>query len=423
MTNQGVTTSNISHIKRIDEENDSFFKESIEDVVRGKMTIRDILGFEIKKPAVLMPSPPCGHLASSVASRCAWISEKPTTSIFSLLPLYDALVYPIQPKRDKEIVSEAAFETAHDISLKDFLSIAERGKIIPYFPRGYSDYDVNLIGHFLEPGLPRISAAHMSLIEKMNVCSIVNSDCGRCREMTATSRKDITEVFKRPLTEKDKGCYSCLALAYSNGITKDQIMQLKHPEATLCLFSEIFSSRNLDSVFKSNCPLADDALGVFSGLRTNERAIETIVSGLKVKYTAELDLESYLSVLDGRTTRAVREIVKKILDDPFAAKYSEALNSKVFEFNREIGELATSRSAAFYEAVSEIAVYGGTKFIERQSEGFLKARKKDLGRVEEWIASKMMDVHAKVTGKDWTIAQLYKTRCKIEQCGKKVKAA
>lgn len=99
------------------------------------------------------------------------------------------------------------------------------------------------------------------------------------------------------------------------------------------------------------------------------------------------------------------------------------MNSKVFEFNREIGELATSRSAAFYEAVSEIAVYGGTKFVERQSEGFLKTRKKDLGRVEEWIASKLMDVHAKVTGKDWTIAQLYKARCKIEQCRKELQAA
>jgi hypothetical protein len=320
-------------------------------------------------------------------------------------------------------VSESTFETAHDISLNDFLSIVEKGRIIPYFPGEYAKYDVNLIEHFLEPGLPRISTVHMSLIGMMNTCSIFNSDCERCREIRAIAKKDIPEVFKRPLTEKDKGCYSCLAKVYTCGITKDQIMQLSNPEATLCLFNDIIASRNLNGVFKSNCPLANEALGTFSGFRMNDKAIETIVSGLKVKYTTELDLDSYLSVLDGKTTRAMREVVKKILDDPFAAKYSEALNSKVFEYNREIGELATSRSAAFYEAVSEIAVYGGTKFVERQSEGFLKARRRDLSKVEEWIASKLMDVHAKVTGKDWTIAQLYKARCKIEQCRKEAKAA
>lgn len=79
------------------------------------------------------------------------------------------------------------------------------------------------------------------------------------------------------------------------------------------MFDDIIASRNLDGVFKSNCPLANEALSSFSGFRMNENAIETIVSGLRVKYTTELDLESYLSVLDGKTTRAMREVVKRSL--------------------------------------------------------------------------------------------------------------
>jgi hypothetical protein len=406
-----------SNIRRIDEENDEFFKESIEDVLRGKMTVKDILGFDVKKPAVLIPSTSCGHLAPSVASYCSSINEKPATSIFTLLPMYDALVYPIQAKIGGNKVSESNFHDAHDISVKDFLNIIDKGRIIPFFSTEYCNYDTGLMEHFLEPGRPRISRNHMTLIERINTCSIF-SDCKSCNQNVAVAKKDIIDVLKKPAKGKNKDCYRCLARAYGSGITKDQILQLSQPAPILCLFGDIVASRNLGGVFKSNCPLALEALGLFSCFSKTEKAVDTIVSGLRVKYTTELDLESYLSVLDGKTTRAVREVVKKILEDPYAAKYSEVLNSKIFEFNRELRELAASRSAAFYEAVSEIAVYGGTKFAERQTQGLLKSSGKNLRKVEEWVASKLMDVHARVTGKDWTIAQLYKARCKIEQCRK-----
>jgi wobble nucleotide-excising tRNase len=151
-------------------------------------------------------------------------------------------------------------------------------------------------------------------------------------------------------------------------------------------------------------------------------SIDAIVRGLRVKYTPDLDLGSYLDLLDGKTTRAIREITKKIMEDPYAAKYSEHLNSKIVEFNREIEQVGKSRTAKFYHAVSDIAVYGGSKFVERQTESYVKSNKKELHKVSEWIASKFMDFHAKVTGKDWTIAQLYRTRCKIGECRKPTEA-
>jgi len=82
----------------------------------------------------------------------------------------------------------------------------------------------------------------------------------------------------------------------------------------------------------------------------------------------------------------------------------------------EIEEIGKSKAAKFYSAVSDVAVYGGSSFVERQTNSHVKIAKKDLHKASEWIASKLMDLHAMATGKDWTIAQLYRTRWKIEHC-------
>ena len=101
-----------------------------------------------------------------------------------------------------------------------------------------------------------------------------------------------------------------------------------------------------------------------------------------------------------------------------ALKYSERLNAKIFEYDREIEEVANTRMAKFYHAVSDIAVYGGNKFVERQSQGFIKGTKKELSQISEFIGSKLMDTHARITGKDWTFAQIYRFKCKIKDCAK-----
>jgi len=128
------------------------------------------------------------------------------------------------------------------------------------------------------------------------------------------------------------------------------------------------------------------------------------VTGLNVKYTNDVDLQSYLSILDSKTTKAVREIVKRILADPFATKNTDRLSSEIFSYNKEI---------------EEVAVYGGNKFVERETKGLIKSGDKYLHKMQEWITSRLIDIHARVSGKDWTIAQLYKTRCRIEKCRKK----
>jgi hypothetical protein len=150
-------------------------------------------------------------------------------------------------------------------------------------------------------------------------------------------------------------------------------------------------------------------------MNTSEQ-LETIVKGLRISYSNDIDVGSYLDLLDGKTTKAIREIVKKITSDPYSIKFSERLNAKIYEVNKEIEEIGKSKASKFYQSVSDIAIYGGSKYLEGQSNGLIKPNKADAHKTSEWLASKLFDLHAKATRKDWTFAQVYKTRLKIEKC-------
>lgn len=406
----------MKNLERIDAENEEFYSASYQNVVTGKYSIKDILGFDLKEPKVFIPRTPCAHIGPSVINYCNIAGEKPTTSILTLLPLYNTLIYPISSEYQEAKTSQAIFEEANDISLKDFLAAVMRGKIIPCFTSDYGDYDVDFVQHFLEPGVPRISFSHMQLVNRLNACKFTNGNCKACNEIFKTAKKDITAFG---IKRKKSGCAQCLLRAYEAGLSKETLLKTTVPRQTLCAVREILTSRNVDAAFETNCPRAIEALGLFMSGSGIAGSIDEIVKGLRVKYTRDLDFGSYLELLDEKTTRALREIIQRILDDPFAAKHSDRLSSKIFEFNREVEEVATSKTAKFYHAVSDIAVYGGSKYIERKTEGYLRLGKKRSHKTSEWIASKLMDVHAKATGKDWTIAQLYRTRMKLDQCKKR----
>ena len=104
------------------------------------------------------------------------------------------------------------------------------------------------------------------------------------------------------------------------------------------------------------------------------------------------------------------------MEDPYAVKYSERLNAKLCDLNEEIEEIGKTRWAKFYRAVSDIAVYGGSKYAEIQTGELIKPKTRDLHKTSEWIASKLLDVHARMTKKDWTLAQVYRTRAKMDKC-------
>jgi hypothetical protein len=204
-------------------------------------------------------------------------------------------------------------------------------------------------------------------------------------------------------------------ISITSVFTETLFYKQKIPLTRFALY-DIIISRNLNSIIKTNCQIAKDALGICSGFNNSDEALDLIAKGLKISYSPEIDVGTYLDFLDEKTTRAVREVVAKLMKDPYAMKYSERLNARLCDLNKEIEEIGKTRSAKFYHAMSDIAVYGGSKYLEAKSGSTISIKKGDAHKVSEWIASKLLDVHAKATGKDWTLAQIYKTRTKIGNC-------
>ncbi|MCW4010008.1 MAG: hypothetical protein NWF05_05245 [Candidatus Bathyarchaeota archaeon] len=399
-------------IRQIDKENSEFYNENVTNIERGKLSIKDILGFEIEGAPVFLPRVPCAHVTPN-REICHTAEEGiKSSSIFSLAPVYDSIIYPIEMGYNDRPLTEKSFKELNSVSLDDFLVFVEKKRVIPYFPYKYGRYEQEFVKKFLEPGLPRISSLHLFLLLLKDNCSTVGGDCKVCDGCNERAKADISKFVTG---EQSESCLHCLMKIYSSGIKRDFILQQESIN-TICAIKDILTARNLNAIVKTNCRIAKAALGAFTSSVESSHTIDCVVKGLKVNYSPDIDLESYLDFLDGKTTRAVREIVKKLMEDPYTRKYSERLSARLCELNKEIEEIGKTKAAKFYKAVSDIAVYGGSKYVEAQSGSMTKIPKKEAHRTSEWMASKLLDLHAKATGKDWTLAQISKTRNKIEKC-------
>jgi hypothetical protein len=401
------------NITKIQAENDEFYEQNIQKAESGKISIEEILGIPIAAPRVFIPRVNCRFISPS-GDLTKTSSE--LHSIFSLCPTYNSVVLPIRAKYENGKITERNFERANGISLKNFLTFIERGRVIPYFETGLKNYDQKLLEHFLEPGLPRISWTQIELIRKHNMCSFTGGDCKKCNNLATEAKKDMTAVGA---TGKDLSeCAPCLSSLYMWGVKKESIPHYAGHQNPLCAMVDFVAARNLDAVFSSSCPIGKSAVNAFYSSSTTTEKIDAIVTGLKIKYSPDLDLESYLDLLDEKTTRAIRKIIEEITKAPFVAENSERLNARIYAFNREIDEIGKSSASKIYRAVSDIAVMGVSKGIENQTQSLVKINKNTARDASEWLASKFIDVNAAIHGKSWAIAQLYRTRCKIETCKK-----
>ncbi len=408
----------LSKLKKIDEENSSYLEENWEKAEKGKLTIDDILGFKIKSSRVFIPRVPCSYASPSNA-KCGFSEEESNNLIFSLTPLYDTLIYPIPNDYEfgKKMTAES-FESTNNIKINDFIKFIEKGRIIPYFETSYSDYDVDFINVFLEPGLPRISSEYMNLIYLFNKCESVKNLCKRCEELTDKARGEIKD-FNLDISKEEENEYvDYIAELYRLGVPKKRILTLKYPESSLNLSSDVIIARNFQATIETNCSIAKESFGLFSNISEKEGFYDTIVSGLGVKYTSDIDLGNYLDLMDSSSTRAIRKITDRIRKDPYAMRYSERLNSKLVDYNRQIEEIAKSKTAKFYNALSDIVVYGTEKVIEDKTDSTVKTKPSNLRKVSDWIASRFMDVENIARRRDLTLAQLYRTKYKIDECKK-----
>ena len=252
------------NLKKIDTENNTFYDEVVEDVDHGKLTIKDILGFNVEGAPVFVPRVPCRHI-NPPSGYCPATNDT-GNSIFSLAPVYDTIIYPIPKTYENLPVNGEIFEKLNNISLDNFLRFVEQKRVIPYFNYSYSDYDETFIKKFLEPGLPRISKSHFQLVSRVNTCTVVGGDCNKCRNHHEKAIGDIKSLIPKDTKEAQteeaiQNCGGCLTSLYSLGINREAILNNKSVITTVCALKDIVVSRNMNAVVKSNCRVAKEALG------------------------------------------------------------------------------------------------------------------------------------------------------------------
>jgi hypothetical protein len=390
-----VRKIDIHTLRNLEKESESFHNELIEPVLKGEASIKEILGFELPKAKVYIP-PTCSDCQHGMIS------------LFSFMPLYDTVIFPLYSSYEKEKITDPKiFKRVHSCDPEEVALAAREGHVIPVFAAGFSQYDPKMIEPILGAGVPTISFVQHHLIKNMNLCSFAEGDCEKCQ----AEDKWVNENFSNI---RNESCLSCLLLLNKYGLGVEKLIS-KKIKPMACNATNFVVSRNLDAVFQADCPKIKDSFSMLGGSQ-EQKAVSYILEGLRVTYTNDIPLQSYLELLDSKTTEAVRKTVTSILQDPYAKKYRQILNSKIFEVNQDVRDLKESRAAKFYEAISDLAVYGGSKFVEGQTNGYARIPKKGLKNISEWIASKALDMHARITKKDWTIAQLCRLECKFKAC-------
>lgn len=397
-----------------DKEESKFVIDRQEEIHRGQITLEHLLGFKIPKSTAkaIMPYILC---------------ERSVISPYALLPIYDCVFFPIyrfvrwyKNGEIYRIVDEKSFRFIHrGVNPEEIALLAEKGRLIPYFVDGYEFHDPELIEPLMQPGIPRISYWRVMALRRYNLCSYVDGDCEKCRVTIEQANKDI-HLFPNPegLDMNREQCVECLKILYGIGMRNKLVTEdgeARYNLYGLCHHTYPILSRHLSSILQSECYNFKQLLTDLSGLGLVSK-LDQIVRGLKIRYTPDIGLDSYLDIIDSKTTKAIREIMRQILKDPATNINQDQLNGKIFDLNQEVEHLAKSKAGRVFEAVSDIAIYGGKKYLERLSNNYLKIPEKGLHALAEWITSKGLDAYVKLTGTDWAIAQLYKARCKLEKC-------
>ena len=386
-------------LRKLDEEDEKLVKELAVD---KELTLEQLLGFRMPKAKCFVPPVPCGRTMAPV---------------MSLVPMYEVVVLPIYshywPPRESrqrfyKISKVSVFRKQHGLSPSELVILAEKGRVIPYFEASYVGYSEKIISPLLQPGVPRISPEQMGLIRARPI------------ELMREERNwaDIQRLASKDIGKFDfpyRGCLYCLSACYMTGLKK-YFDTLKSKEwSAACFVSYALSTRVFDAVLQTECEIAKTLLSHIGGL-PDGFSIDYILKGLKVTYTPNIPIEAYLDIFNGKTSKALRKIVTDLLNDPLSRKYTQRLSAKIYDLNQEVEELAEGRAAKVFEAISDMALYVGKKFIELKSQQYVKIPKKGFVKLAEWFASKGIDLRAKIERKDWSIAQLYKARCKMERC-------
>lgn len=385
------------HLRKLDEEDEKLVDELFAD--KELMTLEKLLGFQLPKARCFVPPVPCGNTMAP---------------IMSLVPMYETVFLPVyshywRDENEYKISKDSVFKRQHSLTPSELTILAEKGCVIPYFESSYVSYDEKIIKPLLQPGVPKISPAQMAQIRGAPINWLKEDKKWSSKRRLASH--DIGK-FKFP---KGRKCATCLSACYMIGLRKYFYGPKYKGWRAACFVSYALSTGIFEAVLQTECAIAKDILSSIGHL-PEEVSLEYILKGLKVNYSRNIPLEEYVDIFDGKTSKALRRIVANLLNDPLSRKYTQRLSARIYELNQQVEELAEGRTAKVFEAISDMALYGGKKFIESKSQQYIKIPKKGFIKLAEWLASKGVDLQAKRERKDWSIAQLYKTRCKLERC-------
>ena len=392
------------YLRKLDEED----KKLVDELVTGdELTLEKFLGFRLPKAKCYVPPVPCG---STMAP------------IMSLVPMYDTVLLPIYSvykteRRQYKISKVSIFERQHGLTPSEMVILAEKGRVIPYFPYNYVTYSEKIIKPLLQPGVPKITPNQMAGIIGAPIEWMRTKK--KWGKMKRWANKDIAEARAQKkeelIFEEGQDCASCLTACYMIGLRKYFNSINFRGWRAACFVSYALATQVFDAVLQTECGVARHILSNIGDL-PDMVSIEYILEGLKVNYSPNIQIEAYLDIFNGKTSKALRKIVRDLLDDPLSRKYTQRLSARIYDLNQQVEELAEGKAAKVFEAISDMALYGGKKFIESKTEQFVKIPKKGFVKLGEWLASKGIDLQAKMHGKDWSIAQLYKARCKMDKC-------
>jgi len=391
-------------LEKMSEEDKKLYHELVEKVDIDKIQeIDEILGFKLAEPKCFIPAVACGTVPAK---------------IMSLVPLYQTVFTPIQAKCQTDpgepmlkIKDDSTFKLAHGLTPEELVTLSEKGRVVPFFPAEYKSYDEKTIRPLLQPGIPRVSFGTMMVIRSISFSNIAKTS--EWQSACKSAVEDIGHLRFYKEDESYENCKICLSVCYALGMKKSfEKSNFGRDEA--CMVMQALDSDLLDAVPQFKCPIAKKALAGIGKLPEGID-IEYVLKGLKINYSPKIPLEEYADVFDGKTSKAIRQILASLLKDPMSSKYTERLSAKIFDLNRQVDEIAESKTAEVFETISDIALYGGSKFVESQTNRLVRVPKKGLVRLGEWLASKGVDLTAKTQRKEWAVAQLYKAQCQLKK--------
>jgi hypothetical protein len=381
--------------KKLDEEQQQFFDEFREPSLQRQVKLKEILGFDVKGSKVYIPD----------------VCELATSSVFSLLPIYDKIYLPIFANFGKQqINNNDLFKRLHGLYPQEIILGVEEGRIIPYLKGKYQDYSPDIMNALLKPGMPILNSAQIRLVELYGLCELVEHNCKLCMgNMSYKKSKNKMEL--------SESCFNCANIIRQSGADMSFIKNIEDVLRIqkICFSKNLITANKLDAIFSTKCETGKQALNIVNNVN-DTKTLDYIYEGLNINYTEDIPLVSYLELLDSKTTKAIRTITNEIISDPYSKKYHQRLDSKIYELNQQVLEIGKSKSAKIYKTLTDLSIYSLSKVINKNADDIVKLEGDSINNAIEWIASKVFDLHMSLTGKDWTIAQLYKFKCNFDKC-------